>query len=155
MALKAIDHTLPIYYCYKPIFLEILARWITHTDEFEQEYKKSHPKMGNNIPGSIILLALSKLLQISHEYLNLFELFLSKYEFWSKIDTACTSELETILLAFYRLLKFDTHRFKPFVQPKNLYQIINKVESKFGVSKFYPFKSFLYIYSLQKYPKIK
>lgn len=136
LALKAIDHTLPIYYCYKPIFLEILARWITHTDEFEQEYKKSHPKMGNNIPGSIILLALSKLLQISHEYLNLFELFLSKYEFWSKIDTACTSELETILLAFYRLLKFDTHRFKPFVQPKNLYQIINKVESKFGVSKF-------------------
>ena len=75
------------------------------------------------------------MLHISTEYLNLFELFLSHNAFWDNIGIE-KFELESILLAFYRLLKFDTNRFKSFIKPKALYQIINKSGDEFQVCKF-------------------
>lgn len=134
LSLLALDHSLPTYYCYKPIFLELIARWVNKTVEFENKYTKSKLET-RKVPGSVVLLALSRLLQISTEYLNLFELFLSQNAFWDNIDIE-RYELESILLAFYRLLKFDTNRFKAFIKPKALYQIINKSGNEFQVSKF-------------------
>lgn len=67
--------------------------------------------------------------------MNLFELFLSHNAFWDNIEIE-VFELESILLAFYRLLKFDINRFKSFIKPKALYQIINKSGDEFQVCKF-------------------
>lgn len=134
LSLLALDHTLPTYYCYKPIFLELVARWVNNTIELESQYNKSKSET-RRISGSVILFALSRLLHISTEYLNLFELFLSHNAFWDNIGIE-VFELESILLAFYRLLKFDTNRFKSFIKPKALYQIINKSGDEFQVCKF-------------------
>ena len=134
LSLLALDHTLPTYYCYKPIFLELVARWVNNSIELESQYNKSKSET-RKISGSIILFALSRLLHISTEYLNLFELFLSHNAFWDNIGIE-VFELESILLAFYRLLKFDTNRFKSFIKPKALYQIINKSGDEFQVCKF-------------------
>ncbi|RLV92019.1 Midasin [Spathaspora sp. JA1] len=130
LATLALDSTLVNYYCYKPIFLELIARWIEHTHEFENN---------NAIKGSVVLLSLSKLLGICHEHLNLFEYFLNKVDFFGVLEKSeqpvSASELEAILLAFYRSLKVDTHRFKSFVKPKVLYKILT-LDSSYNVGKY-------------------
>ena len=64
LSLLALDHTLPTYYCYKPIFLELIARWFNNSIELESQYNKSKSKLEN--PGSVILFALSPIVT----YLN-------------------------------------------------------------------------------------
>ncbi|KAI5949928.1 hypothetical protein KGF54_005406 [Candida jiufengensis] len=126
LSLFALHNPILSYYCYKPIFLELISRWIQSPNLFEQS--------STFITGCKILSSLSQLLNISYEYLNLFELFLQNFEFeYSKnIDIY---ELDSILLSYYRLLQFDTKRFKQYIKPNIIYNILENEESK--VSKYF------------------
>ncbi|KAI5962071.1 uncharacterized protein KGF55_003146 [Candida pseudojiufengensis] len=122
ISLFALHNPLLAYYCYKPIFLELIARWIQYPNLFEQD--------SSTTSGSIILSSLSQLLGISNEYLNLFELFLQK----SNFNTIQPREIDSILLAYFRLLHFDCNRFKHYINPNIIYKILEENESK--VSKY-------------------
>ncbi|CAI5759429.1 unnamed protein product [Candida verbasci] len=134
LSLQALDQTLLHYYCYKSLFLEIIARWIQYPEDFETEIKNSKKYKNYQIKGSIILSALSRLINISIEYVSLFEHFLNNFQFLKQLGSCTTHELESILLAYYRLIKFDVSRFKKYIIPKALYEIIRSGSSQ--VSKF-------------------
>lgn len=110
------------YYCYKPIFLELVARLIQNTSIFEKEYTKSF--QSNNVHGCIVLSKLSLLLDIAPEILNLFEHFLQNFNPWLKIDAAEALEVEAILLAYYRTMHFNSERFQQYINPEVIYKIL-------------------------------
>lgn len=125
LALTALENPLLAYYCYKPIFLDLIARWIQSPGAFEQEYNK-YKKENNKVKGSIILQVLSKLLHLCDECISLFELFLQRQDICNAMVEAQpgTLELEQILLSFYRLLQYDTDKFKRYINPNVLYKMV-------------------------------
>ncbi|KAI5957391.1 MDN1 [Candida margitis] len=133
LSLYALRNPTIAYYCYKPIFLELIARLIQNTAIFEREYSKN--SSSNYVQGSIVLSALSTLLDIAPEVLNLFEHFLQKLNIWAILDTTGDAELEGILLAYYRLLHFGSERFKQYVKPEAIYKILESSRQP-GVCKY-------------------
>ncbi|ABN66318.2 large protein with a conserved N-terminal domain, a central AAA ATPase domain composed of 6 tandem AAA protomers, and a C-terminal M-domain midas sequence motif-containing protein [Scheffersomyces stipitis CBS 6054] len=136
--------TLPIFYSFKDIFLDLISRWVSHPEEFETEYRAEYSNRNNEpagvIRGSTILRALSRLVNISNESLNLIEFFINKIDFFTSIDshlsTITAAELEHILLSFYRLITYDNHRFKNFILPHVLYTIIRQDNPEYDVAKY-------------------
>jgi midasin len=137
LALFSIDPatTLPCYYSYKSIFLDIIARWVCKYQVFE-----SSLHLGNAISGSRILAALGRLVGISQPCLNLIEYYVSRINFFDLIKQNLTQishiELQEVLLTFYRLSRFDNPRFKQFIAPEVLYDIINLPHSDFSICKY-------------------
>ncbi|KAG5419016.1 hypothetical protein I9W82_003735 [Candida metapsilosis] len=132
LALYALKNPSLAYYCYKPIFLELVARLIQNIAIFEREISKGSG--GNKIKGSVVLTGLSTLLDIAPESLNLFEHFLQTINVWDGIDIADAVEVEGILLAYYRALHFGSERFKQYINPETVYRVLESKQSK--VSKF-------------------
>ncbi|ODV67088.1 midasin [Hyphopichia burtonii NRRL Y-1933] len=134
LALYAVNprYTIPVFYSYNQIFLELISRWILEPAKFENALHST-----NKIQGSVILKALSRLIQISEESVSLIEFYVK------------SNELEGILLAFYRLLSLDTHRFKQFITPDVLYSIL-KIENDSGKD----ISKYLSIQILSKYLEV-
>lgn len=131
LALFALDPktTLPVFYSYNPIFLEIVSRWIGNTSKFEQS-------TSTKLNGSTILSALSRLIGVSNEITNFIEYFVSKHDFSQRLKDLNIPELERVLLAFYRLINLDSHRFKQFIIPNVLYSILNINDESYNVAKY-------------------
>ncbi|KAG7665169.1 uncharacterized protein J8A68_001225 [[Candida] subhashii] len=109
----ALKYPLVCYYCYQPIYLELIARLINNTTT-------------NNNNNSIkVVSSLTKLINISHQILNLLEYYLNTTnDIFNKISSLNTKELESALLSYYRIIKYDHHRFKSLIKPHLLYQLI-------------------------------
>ncbi|ODV93781.1 hypothetical protein PACTADRAFT_71717 [Pachysolen tannophilus NRRL Y-2460] len=121
----------PLYYSLRPIFIELTSRLITNLDlESEELHKHKF-----NIPGSIILNSICKVVQFSGELLLLVEWFLKRQEFFKQIEKKLSNnvanqfELQNLLLAFYRLILKDRQKFVNFVNPKILYSILRNDNS--------------------------
>lgn len=114
--------SVPIYYCLKPVYLELVSR-IMEDSSLEQNFLKQ-----GTLKGSIVLNSVCKIIGLTSEVSSLIEHFLEQEQFFSKVDNLLSdlseNNLHIILLAFYRLLKSDRERFKSFVQPQVLYNIL-------------------------------
>lgn len=124
------DATLAVLYSFKPIFLDIVGRWIGNPTKYEAEYAKRAGKTAH-IQGSTVLHALSRVVGVSSESLSLVEHYVSSRDFCSLLDDCFSGkihadrlEVEAVLLAFYRLVSFDTLRFKQYVSPETLYRFL-------------------------------
>lgn len=135
LALFALHHnaTLPIFYAYKPIFLDLLARWVQDPTFFENAYNQRHTSH-NHKEGALVLLALSRVVELSHEALSLVEHFLLNHSFFDSIAKKNPHEIQAILLAYHRILNANSHRFKQFISPEALYAIVN-LGAEFNVPK--------------------
>jgi len=157
LALVALDATatLSVYYSYKPIFLDMISRWIVYSEEFETKLKENNANNSNintgsstsksktlvtSIKGSLILIALSRLILISPESLTLIERFVTDCNIFNDLSKSLNSsnihEIEGILLAYNRLIKFDCHRFQSFIIPHVLYDILKLEDPEFNVAKY-------------------
>lgn len=137
--------TVPVFYSFESIFLDLISRWISDLKSFEIQYTRSiNSNEINEVSGSVILSALSRLVGLSNESLNLIEYFITKLDFFSQLKDITKDfktliqykELESILLAFYRLIYWDVGRFKRFITPNVLYSILRIDNSDFNVSKY-------------------
>lgn len=137
--------TIPVFYSFEPIFLDLMSRWISNPTNVEFEYNRVHMNgETNQISGSVILSALSRLIGLCNESLNLIEYFITKVDFFSSlinisntsIPTVHHEELEHILLAFYRLTYWNIGRFKQYIMPKALYAIMKIEDTQYNVSKY-------------------
>ena len=132
--------TLGIYYSFKSVFLEICSRWICQP-EIETRYRERVNQF--QIEGITVLSAFSRLLNISQEPLGIIEYYLLQRNFWDSLKTLKSNgreiscdELNSLLLAFYRLLSYDLDRFYKFVEPEFLYEISNIEEEEYYTSKY-------------------
>lgn len=132
--------TLGIYYSFKSIFLEICSRWICKP-EIETRYHKKVNLFQTE--GVTILSTLSRLLNISQEHLGILEYYLLRRDFWAGLKTLksneceiSSDELNSLLLAFYRLLSYDLDRFYKFVEPEVLYEISKIEKEEYHTSKY-------------------
>lgn len=131
------DSTLAIYYAYEPIFLDLMARWVQNTAWFETNYTEVHGT-ASSAPGSIVLLALSRIIDLAPESTNLIEYYFdSSNDILSSLfDPSLTpSELQASLLAYYRIYHSNPHIFKRFIDPKNLHKIIHLESEDYNPAK--------------------
>lgn len=119
-------NTFGALYAYEPVFLDIISRWICDL-LIENEYCKQSGESQPLIEGSIIVNALSRLVGIHHESINLIEFYISRMKFFEKVNEISLqfniSELEYILIAFYRFINHDSPRFKRYVDPETLHRL--------------------------------
>lgn len=129
------DATLAIYYAYGPIFLDLMARWVQNPAWFERNYCESQG-ITNLAQGSIILLALSRVIGLAPESTNLIEHFLESHKEEVDIDVSLPpSDLQALLLAFYRIYTSNPHKFKHFIDLNKLYNVIYLEDEAYNVSK--------------------
>ncbi|CAH6722528.1 midasin [[Candida] jaroonii] len=132
LSLFGLSQTIPTFYAFKPIFLDLIARWIENHKGFESEFSKIF-KVNHLVEGSIVLSSLSKLIGISNESVNLIEYFLSNVNILEDVEKNINSidhkELESILLSFYRLANHDFFKFGKFINPRILYTILSSQTS--------------------------
>lgn len=139
LALFALDPrtTLPVFYSYNPIFLDLVSRWIGNPAKFEQS-------KSTKLHGSTIFNALSRLIGVSNEIISFIEYFISENDFFKSLKDDLiapnTQEIERVLLAFYRLISLDSHRFKQFINPSVLYSILNINDEYYNVAKYLSIK---------------
>ncbi|CAK7897218.1 midasin [[Candida] anglica] len=105
--------TLQVLYAYQQISLEIISRWICHG--FEDDVS--------------VLCALARSCGPFPESASLAEHFLDKNKNILQQRATSNATLESLLLAFYRLMAHDTHRFKRFVFPEVLYGVLENVST--------------------------
>ncbi|CCE86035.1 Piso0_005679 [Millerozyma farinosa CBS 7064] len=129
------DTTLPILYSFSEVFLDIVGRWITNQDEYERLYKEEHCLDGYQLNGSIVLEALSRIINVSEGLSSTAEYYLSRSDIFArmlsflnerkKIDQV---ELSFFLLSFYRFITFNkdfekyinTTVISRFIQPETV-----------------------------------
>lgn len=132
LSLFGLSQTVPTFYAFKPVFLDLICRWIENYRNFETEYNKVY-HTENSVEGSIVLLSLSKLVGISNESVNLIEYYLSNIDILDdverKLNIIDQRELESILLSFYRLANHDFFKFGKFINPRILYTILSSQSS--------------------------
>lgn len=131
-----LDSTLAVNYAYEPIFLDLMARWVQNPAWFEQNYCEAHA-IDPPASGSIILLALSRVIDLAPESTSLIEYYLLSNEgLRGTIDPALPpSHLQTSLLAFNRIYSSNPHKFKHFIDPKQLHEIISTKDEAYNVPK--------------------
>ncbi|AOA61441.1 Dynein-related AAA-type ATPase [Komagataella phaffii CBS 7435] len=112
--------TLPLLYGFKPIYIDIIGRLLSN-QELENSFRTSRKR---NIPGSDVLATSARVIQLLDGVTVLIDSFLNKHNPLNFISNQQISqeELQTILIAFHRLLVHDTHRFKKHIDPVILYQ---------------------------------
>lgn len=101
----ALKDPVPVLYSYPLIFLDLVGRW------FENDNQIS------------VLSALSRLVNISPESMSLVEYYLeTKCSIWDNLPN--DNDLQIVLLAFYRFIKYDG-KLKKYIDPKVLNSIIS------------------------------
>lgn len=111
------DYTVPVLCFYKPLKLELVARWtVNHS---------SH--------GATTISSLGRIISIFPESAPLAEHFLAQNDRYKSLLKQADNEeeLKETLLALYRFLELDSQKFAPFVDPVTLYSILN---SRFSTS---------------------
>lgn len=131
-----LDSTLAVYYAYEPIFLDLMARWVQNPAWFEQNYCEAHG-IESPASGSIILLALSRVIDLAPESTNLIEYYLaSNNGLRGLMESGLSpSDLQASLLAYYRIYKSNPHKFKHFIDPKKLFEIMSLDDEKYNIPK--------------------
>ena len=143
LALFALHHdaTIPVLYAYKPIFLDLVARWIENPDTFESGYVQLHgQKHSPQFPGSTILLALSRMTELFPESDSLVEKYVDQLALFDQIDRALSknvapTELHLALLAIFRIYSGKPHKFKAYIRPQTLHHILTLSED-YSIAKF-------------------
>lgn len=139
LALFALHHevTLAVLYAYQPIFLDIVARWIERPAEFELAYCQLHSLPHQNLTGSIVLSALSRVCQLLPGISELLESYLLEGAFLEGLSPLTTTprELQMLLLSFYRIYSDKPHQFAAFIIPEVLYLII-QLPHDYEISKY-------------------
>lgn len=132
-------NTFGALYAYEPVFLDLICRWIDDP-LIEADYCKSIGELKPVIEGVIVVNALTRLVGVHQESLNLIEDFISKANFFDRLKEnakeSSIAELEYILIAFLRLIDHDAPRFKHFIDPEILHRIINIDSSGAQVAKY-------------------
>lgn len=132
-------NTFGALYAYEPVFLDLICRWIDDP-LIEADYCQSIGELKPVIEGVIVVNALTRLVGVHQESLNLIEGFISKANFFGKLQQnakeSSIAELEYILIAFLRLIDHDAPRFKNFIDPEILHRIINIDSSGAQVAKY-------------------
>lgn len=131
LALYALHHsaTLPVLYSYRPIFLDLVARWVENPEEFEAKFVEFHGVSGIHIPGTLILLALSRVIAVFPECGHLVESFLDSSPTLGEIEKVILLKnppvkLHLLLLALHRIYTFKPHKFKRFVTVATLQKVL-------------------------------
>lgn len=116
---------------FNPIIIELVARLI-NDPSIEREYLAKENQI-LTIDGAKVLSCLACALTTTEEIKTLVELFLERKSFFHSlsncIQSISQSELQLILLAFYRLLTSDRQKFQKFVDPEVLNNIISSKNS--------------------------
>ncbi|VEU23821.1 DEKNAAC105062 [Brettanomyces naardenensis] len=117
------------FFAYRPLSIELVARLISNPS-IEQQYLQLVGSSQQAVPGSRVLSTVSRILTYASEVSNLVECFLEKKDFFNMdYEIIDQSELQVILLAFYRLVSTDRKKFIRFVDPVRLHNIITSEES--------------------------
>lgn len=101
------------------IFLDLVSRWISDS-KIEEQFIQSK-KLKPSVKGVHVLGALGRIIDLAPEVAPLVEFFLENNPIYQNLENNLSkiedSELLNLLLAFYRLLRFDNNRFLNFVSP--------------------------------------
>lgn len=142
LALFALHHnaTLPVLYAYKPIFLDLMSRWVENPEKFEHFYCEFHGINPNHVPGTIVLMALSRVIALCPESSNLIETYLSRNSLFLRINDAISmatdaNALSGSLLAFHRIYTVNPHKFKQYISAQTLHKTL-ELPLEFSVSKY-------------------
>ncbi|KAG7818238.1 hypothetical protein KL928_003239 [Ogataea angusta] len=127
IALHFLDNNaIAAYICaLRPLVVEAASR-IASNDEIESAYLR-HSNKVVSVAGSVALSSLAKIGASCPETLTIVEYYLQKKHFFSMInpETIDQHELQSILLAFYRLLTADREKFHRYVDSALLHSAIN------------------------------
>ncbi|OWB72559.1 hypothetical protein B5S31_g2275 [[Candida] boidinii] len=116
--------TINVAFAFKPVLVNLVSELISNQD-LETVFLKKFDLQQNTVFGSHNLNSIAKIVQVFDEY---------------------QTELQTILLAFYRLIKKDRQRFHNFVYPKVLYDIYSDETDKFTSTNKFLSREILAIY---------
>lgn len=113
LALEALhpSATMAVFYAYKPVFLDLMARWVENPALYEDLYTKKHAQP----LASVIIAAMSRVFTLFPESAQLIETHLSRTP-WDALDQA--------LLALYRIYSSKPRRFARFVSPEKLHAVL-------------------------------
>lgn len=141
LALFALHHnaTLPVLYAYKPVFLDVVARWVASPAQFERSFCEFHKLSSNHIPGSIVLMALSRVAAIFPECAHLIETFVLEQTFFVRLESAIASATDSnlisgALLAISRIYSVNTHKFKQYLSIPTLHKVL-ELPQEYSVAK--------------------
>lgn len=138
LALFALHHdtTLPVLYAYRPVFLDLVARWTERPADFERAYCQLHSVSEPHTPGSIILLALAGIVRLFPEGSSLVEKYVRKSHFLDNADSLAPAlELQSVLLALFRIYSDKPLQFQPYIIPHSLHQIL-QLSNEYAISKY-------------------
>ena len=114
-------------YAYPTLFLDLIGRWVSSPALFEREYCNAHRTETPEVPGTVILAALSRVLPIFPECAGLVDSYLQTSGVLSRVLAAAAPSPESftqILLALYRIYRSQPDRSGRFVSSKKLYEIL-------------------------------
>lgn len=142
LALLALHHnaTLTVLYAYKPIFLDLMARWVENPAKFENAFCEAHKIPSSHIPGSIVFMALSRVVDLYPESCNLIELFMEQNPIFLRVEDAIITGVEPTslnspLLAFSRVYNAKPHKFKQFLSVTTLHKVLD-LTTEYSVAKY-------------------
>lgn len=114
-------------YAYKPLLIELVARMINKPILERRFIGKNNLKIC--IEGTYVLSCLSLIITYTPEISVLTEYFLMQKDFFhclkNCISSISQSELQLLLVSFFRLISTDKKRFTRFMDPQVLYTIIS------------------------------
>ncbi|AET39337.1 AAA family ATPase midasin Ecym_4273 [Eremothecium cymbalariae DBVPG len=124
MALKD-EFTVPFIFIYRPIFIELVARWIT---------------VSSTSDAVDVIAAFGRSITLCPEIATLAELFLKeRSDFFNALlltDQVDEILLHKVLLGYYRLIYHDKARFKIYINAQTIYSLLSSkcgnVNSKIG-----------------------
>lgn len=141
LALFALHHktTTAVLLAYKPIFIELAARWVDNPEEFESAFQKAHNAPAVELPGTHVLLALSRVIALFPESFTLITKFLHASQIISRFSDRMASlpeeESHLVLLAIHRIYSARPQAFSQFVDSQTFYNILTLPES-YAISKY-------------------
>ncbi|OBA18032.1 P-loop containing nucleoside triphosphate hydrolase protein, partial [Metschnikowia bicuspidata var. bicuspidata NRRL YB-4993] len=123
--------TTAVLHAYREVFLEVVARWIEKSDAFEAALAETQGTPEPTIRGSVILLALSRVVALFPESVGLIEYFMAQRKFAlallprAPVHEIPADEMQSVLLALHRIYAYKPQRFVGFVLPQALYHVLS------------------------------
>ncbi|GMM27764.1 AAA family ATPase midasin [Martiniozyma asiatica (nom. inval.)] len=115
------------HFAFDPIVIELVARLISNPSLARKHLELDNMKYV--IEGSQSLSCISKILTSTPEVKSLTEYFLESRSFFDCLKNCLQaipqSELQSLLLSFYRLITADRQKFQRFIDPDTLYNILS------------------------------
>lgn len=121
LSLYALRNPTIAYYCYKPIFLELVARLIQNASIFESEYSKSFSN--NSVQDLLSLQHFQPCLTLHQSFWTCLSTF-AEFEPLDKNRYCEHTWSRGILLAYYRTIHFGSERFRQYINAEVIYRIL-------------------------------